>query len=93
MPKEIILSEVLEKYTEGGKVSAKECQAAVAAAAGVRREFLTEAFKKLEEVDPRHPDYPVFIRVLQSMGDTLGRHGIVTAEEMSRIWMAIEMVR
>lgn len=93
MAKEIILSEVLDKYDRGEKVSPKEAQSAVAAAAGVRHEFLSDALKKLEEADPRHPDYQVFVRVLQSMGETLGRHGIVTAEEMSRLWMAIEMVR
>ena len=93
MAKEIILSEVLDRHVQGEKVSAKEAQAAVAAAAGVRHEFLSEALKKLEEADPRHPDYQVFLRVLQSMGDILGRHGIVTGQEMSRIWRAVEMVR
>lgn len=93
MSKEIILSEVLDRYDNGEKVSAKEAQAAVAAAAGVRHQFMEDAFKKLEEADPRDPDYQVFLRVLQSMGDTLGRHGIVSAKEMGRLWMAIEMVR
>lgn len=93
MPQEIILSEVLDRYVKGEKVSAKEAQVAVAAAAGVREEFMADALKKLDEADPRDPDYQVFLRVLQSMGDTLGRNGIVSAQDMSRLWMAIEMVR
>jgi hypothetical protein len=84
--REIIVSEILDRYAHGEKVSAKEAQAVVAAVAGVRQEFLEKVRMNIEEGDRRHPTYQVFLRVLQDMGDLLGRNGIVTGNEMSKFW-------
>jgi hypothetical protein len=91
--KEIIVSEVLDRYANGEKVSAKEAQAVVAAATTIRREFLDVTSKTLKTADRGHPDYQVFLGVLLSMGDLLGRNGLVTGREMSNFWADAEKVR
>lgn len=92
MAKEVNLPEVLDKYAHGGKVSVKDGQAAVAAAAGLRHEFLRDAFQALQEVDPASQEFKAFTQCIRSMGETLVRHGIVSASEMQKLWMGIEMV-
>jgi hypothetical protein len=93
VPKEIIVSEVLDRYANGEKVSPKEAQAVVAAASMIRKEFLDVTSQTLATADRRHHDYQVFLGVLLSMGDLLGRHGVVTGKEMSDRWAEAEMVR
>jgi hypothetical protein len=91
--REIVISEILDRYSNGEKISPKEAQAVVAAAATVRKEFLDVTTKTLETADRSSFDYQVFLGVLFSMGDLLGRNGIVTGREMSDRWAKAEVVR
>lgn len=93
MAKDVILWEALDRYAHGGKVSGKEAQAGFVAAAALRHEILTDAFKALVNADPSSLEFMAFRNCMRSMGETLSRHGIVSGKEMQRLWAGIEMVQ
>lgn len=91
-PKLLDIPEILERQADGGKIMPKEAQAVTAAAAGLRREFLKDAFGALQSLDPASLEFGAFKQCMRSMGETLVRHGIVSGEEMQLLWIGIERV-
>lgn len=89
----LLISEILDRQAQGGKITAKEATAAAAAAAGLRHEFLKDAFEALQGLDPRSLEFGAFKQCMRSMGETLVRHGILSNDEMSRLWIGIEMIQ
>lgn len=87
------LPEILERHADGGKVSPKEAQAVTAAAAGMRRQFLKDAWETLPSLDPSSPKFAAFKECMRSMGETLVQHGIISGDEMQGLWIAIERVQ
>jgi len=88
-----IVPEILDRVLAGGKIRPSEAQSAAMAAAGLRHEFLKDAFEALQALDPSSLEFGAFKQCMRSMGETLVRHGIVSNEEMSRLWIGIEMMQ
>lgn len=86
------LTAILTKaLSDPGELDRGELEMAALAAARLRSTFLNEVFEALRTADPRAHTFEEFKRCLQSMGDLLSRAGIVSPDEMQKIWLGVEM--
>ena len=82
--------QVLEKAAHGGKIKRAEADAVVASMTTMRHEFLKEAFGVVEQLTPGSPEFTGFENCMKSIGTLFLEHGVVSADEMSALWMRIE---
>jgi len=82
--------QILEKAAHGEKLKRAEADAIVASMATMRHEFLKEAFGVLEGLTPNTPQFEGFENCMKSIGTLFLEHGVVSADEMSALWLRIE---
>ena len=85
--------QLLEKAAHGGKLKRAEADAVVASMTVMRHEFLKEAFGVLESLTPGSEQFRGFENCMKSMGTLFLEHGVVSADEMSALWLRIEEKR
>jgi len=82
--------QILEKVAHGGKLKRVEVDAVVGSTATMRHEFLKEAFGIVEQLGPGTEEFRGFENCMKSIGTLFLQHGIVSADEMSALWLRIE---
>jgi len=82
--------QILEKAAHGEKLKRAEADAIVASMSTMRHEFLKEAFGVLESLTPGSEQFRGFENCMKSIGTLFLEHGVVSADEMSALWLRIE---
>lgn len=87
----IELHDILDRVGTGRPVAPEEIQAAAAAAAAMRRDWIRAVSDAIGFLVPGSPETVAFKNCVQSVGTLFVQHGLVSAAEMQTIWATIEM--
>jgi hypothetical protein len=85
----VVISEVLQRHSQGQKISLREAQAVVAAAVGIRNEFLNDIFVVMQ--DPSSLDISAF-KCMVGVAKLLSINGLISSKEMDSFMEGIGMV-
>lgn len=86
------VSDVLDQIIKGEKSSKAELEAVAKAAAALRHDFITDAFRSIRELPPGTVEFEGFKNCLKSMSDHLMAHGFLTVSDTQLIWLEIQEV-
>lgn len=94
------VTDILERLSKGETPLKKDLELVGQAAAGVRVEFFQEVSKMIGdplrgipgELVPRTPAFAAFKGCMESMGNLLGKYGLVSIDEMARIFAILEEI-
>lgn len=84
------VSEVLDKIIKGGRPSKSDLEVVGEAAAGLRQDFIYDAFQAIGRLTPHTVEFEGFKNCLKSMTDYLMKHGFVTIQEIQVLWLKIQ---
>lgn len=82
--------EILDRILAGQQVDVADLQVAGAAAAALRRNWLKDLSEAIGFLQTGTPQFEAFKNCTQSMLTLFVQHGLVSADEAQKIWMAIE---
>lgn len=82
--------QILEKAFSGAKLRRPEADAIVASMSTMRQEFLKEAFSIIDQLTPETEQFRGFESCMKGIGTLFLEHGVVSADEMSALWLRIE---